>query len=90
MLLTNQGKMVRWHQTLKKVVLRGNDPHNRSPALLALPESDFLAGDWLHQIASFVDQHNHQRDHDSIYNLTPADVYFGLGQSISNRKRKIR
>jgi transposase InsO family protein len=27
------------------------------------------------KFAAFVDHYNHRRDHDSLNNLTPADVY---------------
>jgi len=70
-----QGKIERWHQTLKNRILL---------------ENYFLPGDLRHQIANFVDHYNHRRYHESLNNLTPADVYFGRGQSILNRRRKIK
>lgn len=57
-----QGKIERWHQTLKNRILL---------------ENYFLPGDLERQIAAFVDHYNHRRYHESIGNLTPADVYFG-------------
>jgi putative transposase len=33
---------------------------------------------------------NHLRYHESIANLTPADVYFGRGQTILLEKEKIK
>ena len=68
-----QGKIERWHQTLKnRVVL----------------ENYFLPGDLEKQIEAFVEHYNHQRYHERLNNLTPADVYFGHGQSIlANRER---
>ena len=58
-----QGKIERWHQTLKNRILL---------------ENYFLPGDLEAQIEVFVDHYNHQRYHESINNVTPADVYFGL------------
>ncbi len=68
-----QGKIERWHQTLKNRILL---------------ENYFLPGDLKAQIGAFIDHYNHHRYHESLNNLTPADVYFGRGQSIiSNRER---
>jgi putative transposase len=47
-----------------------------------------LPGDSEKQIESFVDHYNHQRYHESLKNLTPADFYFGRGQSkLASRQR---
>ena len=62
-----QGKSERWHQTLKNRILL---------------ENYFLPGALEKQIEMFVDHYNHQRYHESLKNLTPADVYFGRAQSI--------
>ncbi|MBT5778085.1 MAG: transposase, partial [Rhodospirillaceae bacterium] len=42
------------------------------------------------QIEAFVDHYNHQRYHESINNLTPADVYFGRGQVILKQRERIK
>jgi transposase InsO family protein len=53
-----------------------------------LLEHYFLPDDLEKQIEAFVDHYNHQRYHESLKNLTPADVCFGRGQSIlANRER---
>ena len=62
-----QGKIERWHQTLKNRILL---------------ENYFLPGDLEEQVAAFVGHYNHQRYHESLKNLTPADVYTGRGQTI--------
>ena len=62
-----QGKIERWHQTLKNRILL---------------ENYYLPCDLEAQIAAFVADYNHLRYHENIANLTPADVYFGRGQTI--------
>ena len=70
-----QGKIERWHQTLKNRILL---------------ENYFLPGDLERQIAGFVDYYNHRRYHESIGNLTPADVYFGRGDIIMLERERIK
>jgi transposase InsO family protein len=62
-----QGKIERWHQTLKNRILL---------------ENYYLPGDLEAQISAFIEHYNHRRYHESLANLTPADVYFGRGQTI--------
>jgi putative transposase len=68
-----QGKIERWHQTLK----------NRT-----LLENYSLPGELEAQIAAFVDHYNHRRVHESLDNLTPADVYFGRGRAILQERQR--
>ena len=70
-----QGKIERWHQTLKNRILL---------------ENHFLPGALEAQIGAFVDHYNHRRYHESLGNLTPADVYFGRGQSILQQRERIK
>ena len=70
-----QGKIERWHQTLKNRILL---------------ENYFLPGDLEAQIDAFVGHYNHQRYHESLKNLTPADVYTGRGQTILLEREKIK
>src|SRR5215467_6447082 len=70
-----QGKIERWHQTLKNRILL---------------ENFFLPGDLEAQIAAFVDDYNHHRYHESINNLTPADVYCGRGPTILAERERIK
>ena len=62
-----QGKIERWHQTLKNRILL---------------ENYYLPGDLEAQIGTFIDHYNHHRYHESLDNLTPADIHFGRGQTI--------
>ncbi len=41
-------------------------------------------------IEAFVTHYNHQRYHESLSNLTPADVYFGRGQTILLERERIK
>ena len=50
----------------------------------------FLPGELETQITSFVDYYNHQRYHESLYNLTPADVYFGRTKDVLNQRAEIK
>jgi putative transposase len=70
-----QGKIERWHQTLKNRILL---------------ENYYLPGDLEAQIEAFVADYNHRRYHESINNLTPADVYFGHGQIILLQRERIK
>jgi putative transposase len=70
-----QGKIERWHQTLKNRVLLNNY---------------YLPGDLERQVGAFVEHYNHVRYHESIHNLTPADVYFGRGEAILAERKRIK
>ena len=71
-----QGKIERWHQPLKNRILL---------------ENYYLPGDLEAQLGVFVEHYNHRRYHESLNNLTPADVYFGRGQTILlERERMVR
>ncbi len=39
---------------------------------------------------TFVDHYNHRRYHESLQNLTPADVYFGRGETILKQRERIK
>jgi len=60
-----------WHQTLKNRILL---------------ENYFLPGDLEAQIEAFVDHYNHQRYHESIKKVIPADVYFGRDKTILKQR----
>ena len=55
-----------------------------------LLENYFFPADLEAQIEAFVDHYNHQRYHESINNLTPADVHFGRGQAILKQRERIK
>lgn len=70
-----QGKIERWHQTMKNRVLL---------------ENYYLPGDLERQIGAFVDHYNNRRYHESLANLTPADVYHGRGANILKLREEIK
>ena len=70
-----QGKIERWHQTLKNRVLL---------------ENYYLPGALEQAVEAFVEHYNHSRYHESLGNLTPADVYFGREQAILSERSKIK
>ena len=55
-----------------------------------LLENDYLPGDLEHQISDFVEYYNNQRYHESLGNVTPADVYFGRDKAIIREREKIK
>jgi transposase InsO family protein len=70
-----QGKIERWHRTMKNVVLLEN---------YYSPEELEAA------IARFVEYYNNERYHESLKNVTPADVYFGRNEEVITRREKIK
>jgi putative transposase len=50
----------------------------------------YLPGTLEAQINDFVEHYNTQRDHESINNLTPADVYLGRGRAILEERQRIK
>jgi putative transposase len=41
-------------------------------------------------VKAFITDYNHRRYHESIDNLTPADVYFGRGPAILAERKRIK
>ncbi|MEQ8744913.1 integrase core domain-containing protein, partial [Parasphingorhabdus sp.] len=70
-----QGKIERWHQTLKNRILL---------------ENYYLPGDLEAQVEAFVEHYNHQRYHESLGNVTPADAYFGRAAAIIKQRERIK
>ncbi len=42
------------------------------------------------EISRFVDYYNNERYHESLNNVTPADMYFGRAEEILERRKKIK
>jgi putative transposase len=70
-----QGKIERYHRSMKNIVNLQNY---------------FLPTQLETEIASFVNYYNHQRYHESLDNLTPADVYFGRVKEVLTKRDQIK
>lgn len=70
-----QGKIERYHRSLKNVVLL---QHYYSPSQLRKA------------IADFVSYYNNQRYHESLDNMTPADVFYGKEKEVQSKREKIK
>src|SRR5438105_4728417 len=70
-----QGKIERYHRSMKNRILLDNY---------------YLPGQLEQSIEEFVSYYNNCRYHESLDNLTPADVYFGRGRAILKRREKIK
>lgn len=70
-----QGKIERWHQTLKNRILL---------------ENYYLPGDLEAKISAFIEHYNHYRYHESLGNVTPADAYFGRATRILRERQNIK
>ena len=70
-----QGKIERYHRSMKSIV-----------------KLDTFYYPWeLEQaIANFVAYYNHQRYHESLDNLTPADMYFGRAAEVLSQRQIIK
>ena len=66
-----QGKIERFHRSMKNVVKL---------------ENHYLPGDLINRLEQFVTYYNNHRYHESLQNLTPADVYFGRDRQILKQR----
>ena len=69
------GKIERYHRSMKNQVLL---------------ENYYLPGQLEARLAEFVDYYNSRRYHESLNNLTPADVYFGRGPTIQSWRESVK
>ena len=70
-----QGKIERWHRSLKNQILL---------------ENYYFPTELEEAIKRFVDHYNNERYQESLNNLTPADVYYERGESILKRREQIK
>ena len=70
-----QGKIERWHRSMKNVVKLQN---YYSPSQLA------------EAIEDFVEYYNNQRYHESLDNMTPVSIYYGKQKEVQSKREKIK
>jgi len=70
-----QGKIERFHRSLKNVINLDNY---------------YYPWELEKQLEEFVNYYNHERYHESINNLTPADVYGGKKEKVLNERAEIK
>jgi putative transposase len=70
-----QGKIERYHRSLKNVVTLQNY---------------YLPWELDQELQRFVAYYNHERVHESLQNLAPADVYSGRVRTILTRRERIK
>jgi len=70
-----QGKIERWHRSLKNVVKLQN---YYSPSQLAKAIEDF------------VEYYNNHRYHESLDNMTPASIFYGKAKEVLSEREKIK
>jgi transposase InsO family protein len=70
-----QGKIERYHRSMKNVINL---------------QKYWLPGELGQEIDRFVQYYNNQRYHESLDNVTPADVYYGRQQEIITRREKLK
>ena len=70
-----QGKIERWHRSLKNVVKLQN---YYSPSQLAKAIEDF------------VEYYNNHRYHESLDNMTPASIFYGKAKGVLSEREKIK
>lgn len=70
-----QGKIERWHRSMKNQILLDNY---------------YFTSELEEQLQKFVSYYNHGRYHESLNNLTPADVFYGRGEEIFDEREMIK
>jgi len=70
-----QGKIERWHRSMKNKILLNNY---------------YFPCELEEQLQRFVHYYNHERYHESLNNLTPADVFYGRDTEILTQREIIK
>lgn len=70
-----QGKIERWHRTMKNQILLDNY---------------YFPSELEERLQKFVSYYNHERYHESLNNVTPADVFYGRADEILGQRQVIK
>lgn len=70
-----QGKIERYHRSMKNIIKL---------------EHYYFPEELKQRLAEFIDYYNNRRYHESLENVTPADVYFGRKESILKQRQIIK
>lgn len=70
-----QGKIERYHRTMKNLIKLQNY---------------WYPDDLQRQIGAFVEWYNNERVHESLDNVTPADMYYGRYHEIQTKRERIK
>jgi putative transposase len=70
-----QGEIERYHRSLKNQILL---------------ENYYLPGQLEARLGEFVDYYNSRRYHETLNNLTPADVYSGRGPTVLSWRESVK
>ena len=70
-----QGKIERYHRSMKAVVKL---------------DHDYFPWQLEAALRTFVAYYNNERYHESLDNVTPADVYFGRQQTVLSARQRIK
>ena len=71
-----QGKIDRYHRSIKKNIL--------------LLDNYYCPEDLILEVGKFVEYYNCHRYHESLDNVTPADVYFGRAAKILDQRERTK
>lgn len=70
-----QGKIERFHRSMKNVIKL---------------ENYYFPGELKQVIKRFIHHYNEERYHESLDNVTPADMYHGRSRKIQSRREQIK
>jgi hypothetical protein len=65
----------RWHRSMKNQILLNNS---------------YLPAELQEHLQRFISYYNHERYHESLDNLTPADVYYGRRQEVLDQREIVK